>query len=110
MAPHAPFSPLTKQDIAQVLNVTTRTIENWTAAGIVPAPTTLGGRVFWHPDTFYAWLDLRLREGASTSTLGCSEQNIPQKPKKSASQGSIEQELLRRQNSKRLAVIEEEHI
>lgn len=110
MAPHAPFSPLTKQDIAQVLNVTPRTIENWTAAGIVPAPATLGGRVFWHPDIFYAWLDQRLREGASTSTLGCSEQNIPPKPKKSTSRDSTEQELLRHQNNKRLAAIEDEHV
>lgn len=110
MAPHAPFSPLTKQDIAQVLNVTPRTIENWTAAGIVPAPATLGGRVFWHPDIFYAWLDQRLREGASTSNPGSSEQNIPPKPKKSTSQGTTEQELLRHQNSKRLAAIEDEHV
>lgn len=110
MASHAPFSPLTKQDVAQVLNVTTRTIENWTAAGIVPAPTTLGGRVFWHPDIFYAWLDTRLREGASTSAVASSEQNIPQKPKKATSRCTTEQELLRRQNSKRLAAIDDEYV
>lgn len=108
MASHAPFSPLTKKDVAQVLNVTPRTIENWTSEGIMPAPTTLGGRVFWHPDIFYAWLDTRLREGASTSAIATSEQNIPQKSKKATSRGATEQELLRRQNSKRLAAIEDE--
>ena len=55
------FKPLKKADIATTLGVTPRTVENWVSAGLIPAPTDLGGRVFWHPEMFYTWLDEYLR-------------------------------------------------
>lgn len=54
------FKPLSKEDLADLLGVSIRTIENWVNEGILPAPTKLGNRVYWHPNTFYAWLDRRL--------------------------------------------------
>lgn len=38
------FKPLSKEDIADVLGVSIRTIENWVNEGILPAPTKLGNR------------------------------------------------------------------
>lgn len=54
------FKPLTKDDIAGVLSVSSRTIENWVNEGTVPPPAKIGNRVYWHPGVFYAWLDQRL--------------------------------------------------
>jgi predicted DNA-binding transcriptional regulator AlpA len=54
------FKPLSKEDLADVLGVSIRTIENWVNEGILPSPTKLGNRVYWHPNAFYAWLDRRL--------------------------------------------------
>ena len=61
MANAAPFKPLTKDDVASILGVSSRTIETWVVQRTIPAPCPIGGRVFWHPDVFYAWLDQRLR-------------------------------------------------
>ena len=60
------FKPLSKEDLADVLGVSTRTIENWVAEGILPPPTKLGNRVYWHPNSFYAWLDRRLSGDTAT--------------------------------------------
>lgn len=54
------FKPLSKEDLADVLGVCIRTIDNWVNEGILPASTKLGGRAYWHPNTFYAWLHRRL--------------------------------------------------
>lgn len=54
------FKPLTKDDIADVLGVSLRTIENWVSEGTLPSPKKLGNRVYWHPNIFYAWLEHRL--------------------------------------------------
>jgi len=61
MNQHPAFKPLTKDCVAGVFGVSTRTIENWVNEGLMPAPVCLGNRVFWHPDVFYSWLDQRLR-------------------------------------------------
>lgn len=54
------FKPLTKDDIAEILGVSQRTIENWVNDGTVPVPKRLGNRVYWHPTVFYGWLEQRL--------------------------------------------------
>lgn len=66
MNPISAFKPLSKDDLAAVLGVSIRTIENWVSDGILLAPTRLGNRVYWHPDTFYGWLDRRLSGDAAT--------------------------------------------
>jgi predicted DNA-binding transcriptional regulator AlpA len=58
----SPFVPMTRQDVAAVLGVSLRTVDNLVSSATMPAPARLGGRVFWHPDIFYAWLDLMLRK------------------------------------------------
>lgn len=63
------FKPLSKEDLAEVLGVSIRTIENWVNEGILPAPTKLGNRVYWHPNLFYAWLDLRLSADPATTEV-----------------------------------------
>lgn len=61
------FKPLTKDDIAEVLGVSLRTIENWVNDGTVPAPKRLGNRVYWHPTVFYGWLEQRLTTDEAAS-------------------------------------------
>jgi len=68
----APFVPMTKEDVAAVLMCTPRTIENLMKSGGIPMPTLMAGRVFWHPDVFYSWLDSQLRSGPSE---GCAKGN-----------------------------------
>ncbi|CAJ4113044.1 Helix-turn-helix domain [Burkholderia pseudomallei] len=59
----AAFMPLNKQDVAQILGVSIRTVENFVSRGRMPAPAHIGARVLWHPDVFYTWLDQALRNG-----------------------------------------------
>lgn len=65
-----PFVPMSKEDVAAVLMCTPRTVENLVKSGGIPMPTLLAGRVFWHPDVFYSWLDSSLRGGPSTHDVG----------------------------------------
>lgn len=65
-----PFKPLTKDEVAEILGVSIRTVENYVSEGHMPAPVSLGRRVYWHPDLFYAWLDGFLR---SQSSVGENE-------------------------------------
>ena len=58
-----PFVPMSKEDVAAVLMCTPRTVENLVKSGRIPTPTLLAGRIFWHPDVFYSWLDGELRNG-----------------------------------------------
>lgn len=60
-----PFTPLSKQAVADLLDISVRSVENWINEGILPAPAKLGNRVFWHPEAFYGWLSKRLLEPAA---------------------------------------------
>lgn len=59
----AAFKPLSKNDVAGILGVTVRTIENHISAGLLPTPSSIGNRRYWHPDVFYGWLEKVLRDG-----------------------------------------------
>jgi len=61
------FRPLTKEDVADVLGVSLRTVENWVNDGTLVAPGKIGSRVYWHPRSFYEWLDRTL-----SATAGCA--------------------------------------
>jgi predicted DNA-binding transcriptional regulator AlpA len=63
------FKPLTKDDVADVLGVSLRTIENWVSDEILPAPKKLGNRVYWHPNIFYTWLEHRLTSEDANDAL-----------------------------------------
>ena len=58
-----PFEPLTRQDIARILNVSLRTVDAWSAKKFLPPKVEVGGRVYWHPRIFYEWLDAILSTG-----------------------------------------------
>lgn len=61
----APFNPIAKEQAAEILGTSIRTIENYVSTGLMPAPVAIGRRVYWHPDIFYGWLDGRLKEATS---------------------------------------------
>lgn len=65
MTASATFIPLTKQAVADSLGISVRSVENWINEGILPPPTKLGNRVYWHPDVYYGWLSRRLKENPS---------------------------------------------
>jgi hypothetical protein len=68
MTTPAAFKPLSRNDVADILGVTVRTIENHIASGVLPAPAAIGNRRYWHLDVFYAWLELALCEGGGSSS------------------------------------------
>jgi excisionase family DNA binding protein len=44
----APSDYLTKQELADMLRVTTRTITNYVHGGALPAPTKVGRKALWN--------------------------------------------------------------
>ncbi len=54
------FEPVTKKRAAEVLQVSSRTVDYWVEQGLMPAPAHIGRHCYWHPDTFYSWLRSRL--------------------------------------------------
>lgn len=68
---------MTKDDVANVLGVSVRTIENLVSAGIMPTPGRIGGRVLWHPNVFYTWLDQALRASSGDHLASEDEENSP---------------------------------
>ncbi len=101
----AAFTPLTKTDIATILQVTPRTIENFVNQGILPPPRAIGGRVFWHPDIFYTWLDSTLRDTTShQSTPDDPDSPRPtlsatlDAPSKGAKKSAVERSQARQRN------------
>lgn len=55
------FKPLSKDDVAAILGVSTRTVENWRKDGRIPPSADIGGRVYWHPEVFFAGINAALR-------------------------------------------------
>ena len=52
-----PYKLITKEAAAELLCVSKRTIDNWIADNVLPMPTNIGRRVYWHPDVFREWQD-----------------------------------------------------
>lgn len=102
------FKPLTKEHIADVLGISLRTVENWVADGTLPAPKKLGNRVYWHPDTFYAWLDHRLSTDGEADTVAGQTDGVPTtktdrtKPRASAKASKTELATLRSREQAKL--------
>jgi DNA-binding transcriptional MerR regulator len=57
------FKPLSREDVAGILGISIRTLENWVKQGRLPAPASIAGRRYWHPERFYAALDVMLQQG-----------------------------------------------
>ncbi len=67
MTPVHPFNPLTVDDVAAVLGVSVRTVENHIEEQGLPRPVKIGKIRYWHPEVFYGWLDRVLRGGAEAA-------------------------------------------
>ena len=108
MTTTAAFKPLSKHDLADVLGVSLRTIENWVNEGVLPAPTKLGNRVYWHPNVFYGWLDRRLSADAApvdaAEDAELAAKPLPEKSKARAKPATAKNELekLRNRNQRQL--------
>jgi predicted DNA-binding transcriptional regulator AlpA len=55
----ATTSPLVvdARQLAPLLCISLRTVRAWDAAGKLPSPVRIGGRVVWRLDEIRAWLD-----------------------------------------------------
>ena len=52
-----PHKLITVEGAAELLSVSKRTIATWISDGTLPMPTSIGRRVYWHPEAFRAWQD-----------------------------------------------------
>lgn len=57
----SPFEPLTREEAADILQKSLRTLEGWYEVGVMPEPAVGGGARYWHPEIFFGWLDARLK-------------------------------------------------
>ena len=108
----AEFKPLTKENVAEVLGISLRTVENWVNDGTLIAPRKLGNRVYWHPSAFYQWLDLTLSasENAVTAVQPCGQQpsqDVPKTKSKPAKSKQGENENLRMRDQAKLKALME---
>lgn len=97
----APFKPLTKEDVASLLGVTSRCIELWVEQGLLPRWCKLGNRCFWHPKVFFSWLDAYLKSGESLPDSAAIEPPLPERAKK----GRIAESPVGAANARRMARI-----
>ncbi|HEY6644470.1 hypothetical protein [Povalibacter sp.] len=79
-----PFTPITREQAAQILSVSIATIDNWIVKGILPKPKGIGERlVYWHPDTFYSRLHALLQpevaQGSEKAALSPPQQSMETK-------------------------------
>lgn len=66
---------LTKEEAAAKLKASKRTIENWSAQGVMPPPIYIGRRALWVEETLVAWL----RQKAGLFPLPAEEALMPQR-------------------------------
>lgn len=58
-----PFQLLSRRQVAEILDVSVRTLDNWQKCERMPKAVDIGGRVYWHSEVFYGWLDQKMRSG-----------------------------------------------
>lgn len=76
----APFKPVTREDAAEVLKKTVRTVEDWYGEGVMPKPAMIGGTCYWHPAIFFSWLDAKLKGQAWPPVPSASNEALPESP------------------------------
>lgn len=72
--------PMSRLEVSKILNVSIRTLENWQKSGRMPHSVDIGGRVYWHSQVFYEWLDLTLRPPAN-GLPACSATPMVKQPR-----------------------------
>ncbi|MFG6458404.1 helix-turn-helix transcriptional regulator [Roseateles sp. BYS96W] len=106
----APFKPLHRQDIADLLDVSLRTVDNWVQEGRIPAPKHLGRGVLWHPDCFYGWLDQYLKATGPEPMSDRASMSAPVEPADAPHIDVVEAGLLKSSGPRRRATKEAQSI
>lgn len=58
--------PLTREDVQELLKISSRTLDSWIANGIIPRPKRIGGRrLYWAAAVIHAWLEGQLGSPAT---------------------------------------------
>lgn len=94
--PVPPFKPLTKADVASILKVTPRCVEQWVEQGKMPRWRKIGDRSYWHPDVFYGWLATRLKADEPHHIEVASVTPASVRPKKSKADSGVHAQNARR--------------
>ena len=55
---------VTREDLAQELKITTRTLDKWSWLGDGPKKIKIGARCYYHRDDVRAWLDAQRKAAA----------------------------------------------
>lgn len=63
---------LTKEEMASKLKASRRTVENWTAQGLIPSPVYIGRRALWVEEAIDTWLQQKAE--LNTPALGAVKQ------------------------------------
>ena len=63
---------LTSRMLCERYNVVTRTIDRWTAAGILPAPLVINGYRYWDEDEVEQFERARMGAGRTRPASGCA--------------------------------------
>jgi hypothetical protein len=71
----AAFKPLSRNDVASILGVSVRTVENWRREKRIPPSFDIGGRTYWHPEVFYSSLSAMLRGATPVEEGGAPTAN-----------------------------------
>ena len=72
--------PVSRAQAASILGVSVRTLENWQKSGEMPRAGSIGGRIYWHPKVFHAWLEARLLAPCAEKVDFCSPCVEPKRP------------------------------
>jgi len=100
------FKALSRHDVAEILGVSVRTVENWRREQRIPPSAEIGGRVYWHSVVFYEWLDVKLRGSDVTVTPGkLVSQKTTQPPVNRASESTGALERARRRSADAIAAM-----
>jgi predicted DNA-binding transcriptional regulator AlpA len=70
--------PMTKEMVADFMSIAPRTVESWVQQGILPKPTVIGRRAYWHPKAIHTWLNSRLpAPDSQTLDIGGADLALP---------------------------------
>lgn len=88
------FRLLGKADVQAIFGISTRCLEKWIKQGLVPPPTCVGGRRFWHPDTFYAELNRLVPPQGTARISACAGPQASQRTQGPTAPGGHAERIL----------------
>lgn len=70
---------LTKDEVAETLRVSVRTITDYIGKGLLPSPRKLGRRLLWSDAELFVWIDAMRKAEISTRASVTPKRGRPRK-------------------------------